>query len=101
MIQRCVKLTRLSEDDLYIKYEEITFLEKEKIFDRCKNLKLKVYDAVILTCFRFLLQRQLRGVSTKETQSVVLINGHKSSKSRRTTIRSPCHHIPICYCLVT
>ena len=47
------KLTRLSEDDLYIKYEEITFLEKERVFDRCKNLKLKVHDAETLTYFVF------------------------------------------------
>ena len=41
------------------------------------------------------------GVSTKESQSVALINGHKSSKSRRASNRSDCHHIPICHGLAT
>ena len=36
------------------------FKDKERIFDRRKNLKLKVQDALILTYVRFLLQLQLR-----------------------------------------
>ena len=41
------------------------------------------------------------GVSIEESQSVALTSGHKSSKSRRATNCSPCHHIAICYCLAT
>ena len=33
------------------------FTDKDQIFDRCKNLKLKVHDAVTLTHLRLLLQR--------------------------------------------
>ena len=36
-------------------------MDKERIFDRRKNLELRVQDALILTYLRLLLQRQLRG----------------------------------------
>ena len=35
-------------------------MDKERIFDRRKNLELRVQDALILTYLRLLLQRQLR-----------------------------------------
>ena len=70
-------------------------MEKERIFDRRKNLKLKVHDAVILTYLCLLLPRQLREFS-QESQSVAFINGHKSSKSRRATNRPPRHRIARC-----
>ena len=63
-------------------------MEKERIFDRRKNLKLKVHDAVILTYLCLLLPQ--------ESQSVAFINGHKSSKSRRATNRPPRHRIARC-----
>ena len=53
MIQRSLKLTRLSKN----KYEEVTrFMDKERIFDGRKIVKRKVQDALSLTFFQMLLQ---------------------------------------------
>ena len=53
MIQRSLKLTRLSKN----KYEEVTrFMDKERIFDGRKIVKRKVQDALSLTYFQMLLK---------------------------------------------
>ena len=71
--------------------------DKERIFDGRKNLKLTVQDALMFVCSF----NASYGVSINESQSVALINRHKSSKSRRASNRSDCHHIPICHGLAT
>ena len=45
-------------------------MEKERIFDRRKNLKLKVHDAVILTYLCLLLPRQLREFSLRSRKAL-------------------------------
>ena len=70
------------------------FMDKERIFDKHKNLKLKSKGS---RCFYL----NVSSFAPSESQSVALINRHKSSKSRRATNRSPRHHISICYCQAT
>ena len=69
-------------------------MDKERIFDRHKNLKLKSWGS---RCSNL----NVSSFAPSESQSRALINGRKSSKSRRATNRSPRHHIPICYCQAT
>ena len=71
-------------------------MDKERIFDGRKIVKRKVQDALSLTYFQMLPSKPVSGVSTKaRVASVALINGHKSSKRRRATNLSSCHHIAI------
>ena len=71
----------------------LLFMEKEQIFDRRKNLKLKGSWRCNLNVSLFAVSTSVAGVFTKESESLTLTNGHKYSKSRRVTDRSPSHRI--------
>ena len=79
----------------------LLFMEKEQIFDGRKNLKLKGSWRCNLNVFLFAVSTSVAGVFTKESESVTLINGHKYSKSRRVTDRSPSHRIASGFCQAT
>ena len=69
----------------------LLFMEKEQIFDRRKNFKLKGSWRCNLNVSLFAASTSVAGVFTKESESVTLINGRKYFKIRRVIDRSPSH----------
>ena len=71
MQRLALSFSNILKDELYIQYEEGAIHRKKKrIFDRRKNLKLKVHDAGILTYLCLLLPRQLREFSLRSRKAL-------------------------------